>query len=67
MMVDANSGTLSAYGDSLNDMHAIQAQTSAGTTLYLSDYLTCLKGTKIRNKGVYYNITSDGEVTQIHP
>ena len=67
MMADAANGELTAYADNVTDMSTITATTANGTTLLLSNYLTGLNGTSVKQEGVSYNFQSDGTVTQNTP
>ena len=67
MMADAANGELTAYSDNVTDMSSITATTANGTVLLLSNYLTGLNGTSVKQEGVSYNFQSDGTVTQNTP
>jgi len=62
MLADSTTGNMSAVGPT-NDMSTVQ--TTDGTPLVLSDYLTGLNADNtIKSSGVTYTFATDGAVTQ---
>ncbi len=64
MMVDSESGVLTANYTGESDMDNIHAD---GANLTLSDYLSGLGAGNVVKTGCTYDFTTDGEVTQTTP